>query len=91
VGFEGVAGFLHARRIATGGEGNSGTMSMERILKIVPNRYEAIRVMAKEARRVNSLIRKAGEELEEKPTSIAMNRVIDGKVKFEYEEPEGDQ
>jgi len=47
--------------------------------------------MAKEARRVNRLIRKAGEELEEKPTSIAMNRVIDGKVKFEYEEPEGDQ
>ncbi|HER44311.1 MAG TPA: DNA-directed RNA polymerase subunit omega [Candidatus Eisenbacteria bacterium] len=66
-------------------------MPMERILKEIPNRYEAIRVMAKEARRVNRLIRKAGEELEEKPTSIAMNRVIEGKVKFEYEEPEGDQ
>ncbi len=64
---------------------------MERILKIIPNRYEAIRVMAKEARRVNRLIRKAGEELEEKPTSIAMDRVVEGKVKFEYEEPEGDQ
>jgi DNA-directed RNA polymerase omega subunit len=64
---------------------------MENILKVVPNRYEAIRVMAKEARRINSLIRKAGEELEEKPTSIAMNRVIDGKVKFEYEEPKGEQ
>jgi len=64
---------------------------MENILKVVPNRYEAIRVMAKEARRINSLIRKAGEELEEKPTSIAMNRVIDGKVKFEYEEPKGEK
>ena len=64
---------------------------MENILKVVPNRYEAIRVMAKEARRVNNLIRKAGEEFEEKPTSIAMSRVIDGKVKFEYEEPEGEK
>ena len=60
-------------------------------MKVVPNRYEAIRVMAKEARRINSLIRKAGEELEEKPTSVAMNRVIDGKVKFEYEEPKGEK
>lgn len=68
-----------------------GTKSMENILKVVPNRYEAIRVMAKEARRINSLIRKAGEDFEEKPTSIAMNRVIDGKVKFEYEEPKGEQ
>ena len=60
-------------------------------MKVVPNRYEAIRVMAKEARRVNTIIRKAGEEFEEKPTSIAMGRVIDGKVKFEYEEPEGEK
>lgn len=69
----------------------AGTKSMENILKVVQNRYEAIRVMAKEARRVNNLLRRAGEELEEKPTSIAMKRVIDGKVKFEYEEPEGEQ
>ena len=67
------------------------TKSMENILKVVQNRYESIRVMAKEARRVNNLLRRAGEELEEKPTSIAMKRVIDGKVKFEYEEPEGEQ
>lgn len=91
MGSGGVAELPHVRRIAPGGGENPGTIPMERILKIVPNRYEAIRVMAKEARRVNNLIRKAGEELEEKPTSIAMNRVIEGKVKFEYEEPEGDQ
>jgi DNA-directed RNA polymerase omega subunit len=70
---------------------NAETMSMEKILKRVPNRYEAIRVMAKEARRVNQLIRKAGEEIEQKPTTIAMKRVVDGKVKFEYEKPEGEQ
>lgn len=63
---------------------------MEKILKIIKNRYEAIRVMAKEARRVNTLIRMSPEEVEDKPTTIAMNRVIDGKVKYEYEEPEGE-
>ena len=61
---------------------------MEKILKIIKNRYEAIRVMAKEARRVNTLIRMSPEEVEDKPTTIAMNRVIDGKVKYEYEEQE---
>ncbi len=59
-------------------------------MKIIKNRYEAIRVMAKEARRVNTLIRMSPEEVEDKPTTIAMNRVIDGKVKYEYEEPEGE-
>lgn len=59
-------------------------------MKVIENRYEAIRVMAKEARRVNTLIRLSQEEVEDKPTTIAMNRVIDGKVKFEYEEPEGE-
>ena len=63
---------------------------MEKILKVIGNRYEAIRVMAKEARRVNTLIRLSPDEVEEKPTTIAMNRVIDGKVKYEYEEPEGE-
>lgn len=69
---------------------NRGTEPMEKILKVIENRYEAIRVMAKEARRVNTLIRLSQEEVEDKPTTIAMNRVIDGKVKFEYEEPEGE-
>ncbi len=61
---------------------------MEKILKVIENRYEAIRVMAKEARRVNTLIRLSPDEVEDKPTTIAMNRVIDGKVKYEYEEQE---
>jgi DNA-directed RNA polymerase subunit K/omega len=69
---------------------NRGTEPMEKILKVIENRYEAIRVMAKEARRVNTLIRLSPEEVEDKPTTIAMNRVIDGKVKYEYEEPEGE-
>lgn len=65
--------------------------TLERIVEVIPNRYEAVRIMAKEARRVNTLIRLSGEEIEEKPTTIAMKRLIDGKVKYAYAEPEGEK
>jgi len=29
--------------------------------------------------------------MEEKPTSIAMKRLVDGKVKWMYEEPKGEK
>ena len=61
---------------------------MEKILSEISNRYEAVRVMAKEARRVNTIIRLSGEEIEDKPTSIAMRRLVEGKVKFKYEKQE---
>jgi DNA-directed RNA polymerase subunit K/omega len=65
--------------------------ALERITEVVANRYEAVRIMAKEARRINTLIRLSGEEIEEKPTTIAMKRLIDGKVKYTYAEPEGEK
>ncbi len=64
------------------------TKAMEKILEHIDNRYEAIRVIAKEARRINALIRLSGEEIEEKPTTIAIKRTIDGKVKYKYEQQE---
>jgi len=66
-------------------------VTIERILDVIPNRYEAVRIMAKEARRINTLIRLSGEEIEEKPTTIAMRRLIDGKVKYIYGEQEGEK
>ena len=63
---------------------------MEKILEKISNRYEAIRVMAREARRINMLIQLAGGEIVEKPTSNAIRRVINVKVKNTYEEPEGE-
>jgi len=60
--------------------------TLERILEVVPNRYEAVRIMAKEARRINILIHLSGEDIEEKPTTIAMRRLVDGKVKYTYAE-----
>jgi DNA-directed RNA polymerase omega subunit len=64
------------------------TAAMERVLEHIDNRYEAIRVIAKEARRINTLVRLSGEELEEKPTTIAVRRTIEGKVKYRYEQQE---
>lgn len=64
--------------------------NMENILNVIDNRYEAIRVVAREARRINRILRRAGEEIEEKPTTIAINRVIEGKVKYKYVEKEGE-
>jgi DNA-directed RNA polymerase omega subunit len=64
------------------------TEAMERILENIDNRYEAIRVIAKEARRINTLVRLSGEELDEKPTTIAIRRTIEGKVKYKYEQQE---
>lgn len=60
---------------------------IEKITKRIPNRYEAIRVMAMEARRLNSLIiRGAQPDDDFKPTSAALMRVIEAKVKYEYVE-----
>jgi len=64
------------------------TDAMEKILERIDNRYEAIRVIAREARRINTLVRLSGEELDEKPTTIAINRMIEGKVKYKYEQQE---
>jgi len=60
---------------------------MEEVLKTVDNRYEMIKVVALEAKRINTIIRLSGEEVREKPTTIALKRVIDGKVKYEYAKP----
>ena len=60
---------------------------IEKITKRIPNRYEAIRVMAMEARRLNSLIiRGAQPDDDFKPTSAALMRGIEAKVKYEYVE-----
>jgi DNA-directed RNA polymerase omega subunit len=57
---------------------------IEKVTERIPNRYEAVRVMAKEARRL--IIRGATVDADFKPTTAALERVIDGKVKYEYGE-----
>ncbi len=65
---------------------------IDRLTEIADNKYEAIRIMAKEARRINSLlIRGAHIEGDLKPTSVAMQRFLDQKVKFDYVEEKDDE
>jgi DNA-directed RNA polymerase omega subunit len=62
---------------------------IEKIADRASNRYEAVRVMAREARRLNSLvIRGAEPEPDFKPTSTAVRRMINGKIKWQYVEEE---
>ena len=62
---------------------------IEDLIAVIPNKYEAVRVIAKEARRINALlIRGATGELEEKPTMMALKRVLENKVKYEFVEPD---
>ena len=46
----------------------------------ISNKFEAIRVMALESRRLNDRARSVGIVLPGKMTSIAIQRLIDGKV-----------
>jgi DNA-directed RNA polymerase subunit K/omega len=62
---------------------------IEKLTEVISNKYEAVRVIAKEARRINSLlIRGAQGELEEKPTMMALQRVLDKRVKYDFVELE---
>jgi len=64
---------------------------MEKVLLRIENRYEAIRVIAREARNINNILRFSGQELDEKPTTLAVNRLIEGKLEYSYVEPEEEQ
>lgn len=64
---------------------------MEKILQGIDNRYEAIRVIAREARNINNILRFSGQELEEKPTTLAVNRLIEGKLEYRYVDPGEEQ
>lgn len=60
---------------------------IEKIMNKVDNRYEAVRVIAREARRLNSLvIRGAMADDDFKPTSTAMRRLFEDKIQYEFVE-----
>jgi DNA-directed RNA polymerase omega subunit len=57
---------------------------IDKLTEVIPNKYEAVRVVAKEARRINALLVHGAQELEEKPTMMALTRLLDNKIKFKY-------
>lgn len=60
---------------------------IQKITERIANRYEAVRVMSREARRLNSLvIRGAEPEPDFKPTSTAVKRLINGKISYTFVE-----
>ena len=62
---------------------------IEKLTDVIPNKYEAVRVIAKEARRINSLLMRGAQgEVEEKPTMMALRRLLENKVKYEFVELE---
>ncbi len=57
------------------------------VTDVIPNKFEAIKICALEARRLNDRSRTVGAVLPGKLTTIAVQRLIDGKVKY-YDERE---
>jgi DNA-directed RNA polymerase subunit K/omega len=53
------------------------------------NKYELAIIAAKEARRINDVLRRAGQELEDQVTLHALDKVQKGKVRYTYDTQEG--
>ena len=62
--------------------------AMKDLLKQVPSRYELVNVVACKARRIAREAEMAGEPLEEKPVSIAIQAVARGELDNKTETPE---
>lgn len=58
---------------------------IQKITDRIENRYEAVRVMAKEARRLNALVIRGAEvDSDFKPTTEGMNRLIEGRIEYRF-------
>ncbi len=58
-----------------------------KVTDLIPNKFEAIKIAALEARRLNDKARTYNVNLPGKITSIAVDRLIDGKVEY-YDQKE---
>ncbi|OUQ80563.1 DNA-directed RNA polymerase subunit omega [Flavonifractor sp. An100] len=54
--------------------------AMKDLLKKVPSRYQLVNVVAHRAREIASEAELTGEPLEDKPVSIAIREVAEGKL-----------
>ena len=57
--------------------------AMKTLLEQVPSRYELVNVVACRARHIATEAEMAGEPLDDKPVTIAIREVADGKVSIE--------
>ena len=60
--------------------------AMNDLLKQVPSRYQLVNVVAHRAREISTEAELAGEPLDEKSVSIAIQEVADGKLDEQLEQ-----
>ncbi len=65
--------------------------AMKDLLKHIPSRYELVNVVACRARRIAREAELEGEPLQEKPVSIAIQEVADGKLEAEAAQQQEEQ
>jgi len=63
-------------------------VTVEEIWEIFPNKYEAIVVAAQEARRLSKMAREQKIKLQKKATILAMERLVNGEIKYYVQEKE---
>ena len=54
--------------------------AMNKLTSYVPNRYMLVNVVARRARQIAESAEEMGERLEEKPVTLAINEVAEGKL-----------
>ena len=54
--------------------------AMNKLTSYVPNRYMLVNVVARRARQIAETAEETGEHLNEKPVSLAINEVAEGKL-----------
>ncbi|RKZ26661.1 DNA-directed RNA polymerase subunit omega [bacterium] len=59
---------------------------VEKIWEVIENKYEAIMVAAKEARRLNQVDRERYKNSRTKPTLDALRKLVEKKIKYIYKE-----
>ena len=58
---------------------------LHRIVSVVDNKYKAIVLVAKEARRLNLLLKEKPDALSEKPTVVAIRKLLKGEIQYKEE------
>ena len=54
--------------------------AMNKLTSYVPNRYMLVNVVARRARQIAENAEEIGEQLDEKPVTMAINEVAEGKL-----------
>ena len=54
--------------------------AMNKLTEYIPNRYMMVNVVARRARQIAEAAEEAGEHLTEKPVTMAINEVAEGKL-----------